>query len=295
MSGIGKVFGNLVGIVTAIGEGVSSIPNDLYHTFNYIHWQLTGDEGARKRTEEDLGYARWIKEGTQDYYNTYTNFNTSGFGNVVYQVANNIGRMAPQIVAAIITGGTSLSVTAANIISALGTTTYMATIPGTTANELLHDPNLKISNDWAGKDGEVGRWQVGAYVGGVLATEIISESAFAGKFIKFGIVDPDDVAVKLFSNKMAQTMASWALDAVGEGLEEVFAEIVEPMLKTAIIDKGDIGDVLASPDFNNILMAGLVGTLSGGIMGGAYRRLKASKTSDARAELGGLSLPQYSV
>ena len=295
MSGIGKVFGNLVGIVTAIGEGVLSIPNDLYHTFNYIHWQITGDEEARKRTEEDLGYAAYIKSGAQDYYNTYTNFNTSDFGNIVYQVANNIGRMAPQIVAAIITGGTSLSVTAANIISALGTATYMATIPGATANELFNDPDLKISNEWEGKDGEVGRWQVGAYVGGVLATEIISESAFAGKFIKFGIVDPDDVAVKLFSNKMAQTMASWALDAVGEGLEEMFAEIVEPMLKTAIIDKGSIGDVLTSPDFNNILMAGLVGTLSGGIMGGAYRLFEASKTSDARAELGGLSLPQYSV
>lgn len=295
MSGIGKVFTNILGVAAAVAEGVASIPNDLYHTFNYIHWQITGDEEARKRTEEDLGYASWLKEGYQTYYNTYTNFNTSGFGNVVYQVSNNIGRMAPQIAAAIATGGSTMPATASKIISALGTTTYMATIPGTTANELFNDPDLKISNEWEGKDGEVGRSQVGAYVGGVLLTELISESAFAGKFIKFGIVDPDDVAVKLFSNKIAQTMASWALDAVGEGLEEVFAEIVEPMLKTAIIDKGNIGDVLSSPDFNDILMAGLVGTLSGGIMGGAYRLVEASQTSGARTELGGLSLPQYSV
>lgn len=295
MSGIGKFFTNVLGVAAAVAEGVASIPNDLYHTFNYIHWQITGDEDARKRTEEDLGYASWLKEGYQTYYNTYTNFNTSGFGNVVYQVSNNIGRMAPQIAAAIATGGSTIPATASKIISALGTTTYMATIPGTTANELFNDPDLKISNEWEGKDGEVGRSQVGAYVGGVLLTELISESAFAGKFIKFGIVDPDDVAVKLFSNKIAQTMASWALDAVGEGLEEVFAEIVEPMLKTAIIDKGNIGDVLSSPDLNNILMAGLVGTLSGGIMGGAYRLVEASQTSGARTDLGGLSLPQYSV
>lgn len=295
MSGIGKFFTNVLGVAAAVVEGVASIPNDLYHTFNYIHWQITGDEDARKRTEEDLGYASWLKEEYQTYYNTYTNFNTSGFGNVVYQVSNNIGRMAPQIAAAIVTGGSTMPATASKIISALGTTTYMATIPGTTANELFNDPDLKISNEWEGKDGEVGRAQVGAYVGGVLLTELISESAFAGKFIKFGIVDPDDVAVKLFSNKIAQTMASWALDAVGEGLEEVFAEIVEPMLKTAIIDKGNIGDVLSSPDLNDILMAGLVGTLSGGIMGGAYRLAEASQTSGARTDLGGLSLPQYSV
>lgn len=295
MSGIGKIFTNVLGVAAAVAEGVASIPNDLYHTFNYIHWQITGDEDARKRTEEDLGYASWLKEGFQTYYNTYTNFNTSGFGNVVYQVSNNIGRMAPQIAAAIATGGSTLPATASKIISALGTTTYMATIPGTTANELFNDPDLKISNAWEGKEGEIGRWQVGAYVGGVLATEIISESAFAGKFIKFGIVDPDDVAVKLFSNKIAQTMASWALDAVGEGLEEVFAEIVEPMLKTAIINQGTIGEVLSSPNFGDILMAGLVGTLSGGIMGGAYRLAEASQTSGARTDLGGLSLPQYSV
>ena len=295
MSGIGKFFTNVLGVAAAVAEGVASIPNDLYHTFNYIHWQITGDEEARKRTEEDLGYASWLKEGYQTYYNTYTNFNTSGFGNVVYQVSNNIGRMAPQIAAAIVTGGSTMPATASKIISALGTTTYMATIPGTTANELFNDPDLKISKAWEGKEGEIGRWQVGAYVSGVLATELISESAFAGKFIKFGIVDPDDVAVKLFSNKIAQTMASWALDAVGEGLEEVFAEIVEPMLKTAIIDKGNIGDVLSSPDLNDILMAGLVGTLSGGIMGGAYRLVEASQTSGARTDLGGLSLPQYSV
>lgn len=295
MSGIEKVFGNLAGITTAIGEGILSVPNDLYHTFNYIWWQVTGDEEARKRTEEDLGYAAYIKSGAQDYYNTYTNFNTSDFGNVVYQVANNIGRMAPQIAAAVITGGSTMSAAVAKTISVLGTTTYMATIPGTTANELFNDPDLKISNEWEGKEGEIGRWQVGAYVGGVLATEIISESAFAGKFIKFGIVDPDDIAVKFFSNKIAQTMASWALDAVGEGLEEVFAEIVEPMLKTAIIDQGTIGEVLSSPNFGDILMAGLVGTLSGGIMGGAYRFVEASQTSGARTELGGLSLPQYSV
>lgn len=295
MSGIGKIFTNVLGVAAAVAEGVASIPNDLYHTFNYIHWQITGDEDARKRTEEDLGYASWLKEEFQTYYNTYTNFNTSGFGNVVYQVSNNIGRMAPQIAAAIATGGSTLPATASKIISALGTTTYMATIPGTTANELFNDPDLKISNAWEGKEGEIGRWQVGAYVGGVLATEIISESAFAGKFIKFGIVDPDDVAVKLFSNKIAQTMASWALDAVGEGLEEVFAEIVEPMLKTAIINQGTIGEVLSSPNFGDILMAGLVGTLSGGIMGGAYRLVEASQTSGTRTDLGGLSLPQYSV
>lgn len=295
MSGIGKVFTNILGVAAAVAEGVASIPNDLYHTFNYINWQITGDEEARKRTEEDLGYATWLKEGYQTYYNTYTNFNTSGFGNVVYQVSNNIGRMAPQIAAAVITGGSTMPAAVAKTISVLGTTTYMATIPGTTANELFNDPDLKISNEWDGKDGEVGRAQVGAYVGGVLLTELISESAFAGKFIKFGIVDPDDVAVKLFSNKIAQTMASWALDAVGEGLEEVFAEIVEPMLKTAIIDKGNIGDVLSSPDLNDILMAGLVGTLSGGIMGGAYRLVEASQTSGARTDLGGLSLLQYSV
>lgn len=295
MNGIEKLFGNLVGITTAVGEGILSIPNDLYHTYNYIYWQITGDEEARKRTEEDLGYATYLKSGAQDYYNTYTNFNTSDFGNIVYQVTNNIGRMAPQIAAAVITGGSSMPAIATKIISALGTTTYMATIPGTTANELFNDPDLKISNAWEGKEGEIGRWQVGAYVGGVLATEIISESAFAGKFIKFGIVDPDDVAVKLFSNKIAQTMASWALDAVGEGLEEVFAEIVEPMLKTAIINQGTIGEVLSSPNFGDILMAGLVGTLSGGIMGGAYRLVEASQTSGARTDLGGLSLPQYSV
>ena len=295
MRGVGKIFTNVLGVAAAVAEGVASIPNDLYHTFNYIHWQITGDEDARKRTEEDLGYASWLKEGFQTYYNTYTNFNTSGFGNVVYQVSNNIGRMAPQIAAAIVTGGSTLPATASKIISALGTTTYMATIPGTTANELFNDPDLKISNAWEGKEGEIGRWQVGAYVGGVLATEIISESAFAGKFIKFGIVDPDDVAVKLFSNKIAQTMASWALDAVGEGLEEVFAEIVEPMLKTAIINQGTIGEVLSSPNFGDILMAGLVGTLSGGIMGGAYRLVEASQTSGTRTDLGGLSLPQYSV
>ncbi len=295
MSGIGKVFTNVLGVAAAVAEGVASIPNDLYHTFNYIHWQITGDEDARKRTEEDLGYASWLKEGYQTYYNTYTNFNTSGFGNVVYQVANNIGRMAPQIAAAVVTGGSTMPATVAKTVSVLGTTTYMATIPGTTANELFNDPDLKISNEWEGKDGEIGRYQVGAYVGGVLATELISESAFAGKFIKFGIVDPDDVAVKLFSNKIAQSIASWGLDAVGEGLEEVFAEIVEPMLKTAIINKGNIGDVVSSLDFNNILMAGLVGTLSGGIMGGAYRIAEAVQTSGARTELGGLSLPQYSV
>ena len=301
LNGFEKTLGNIAGVVSSMGEGVLGIVDSLYNTFEGLRWAITGDKTARKHTEEGLGYMNWIREGTQEFYDMYTNFNDSGALNVARQVALNIGRMAPMILATAATGGlTSAGVissggAAAKAISIVGTAIYYATMPGDTIREILTDPNYKVSDEMFASGNEVGRSQILAYAAGSMAVELISESVFAGKFIKFGIVDPDDIAVKLFSNKIAQTVGSWALDAVGEGLEEVFAEIVEPMIKTAVIDKGNFGEVLSSPDFNDILMAGLVGTLTGGIMGGAYRIAEASQTSDIRTDLGGLSLSQYSV
>lgn len=301
LNGFEKTLGNVFGVLTAMGEGILGIPEGLYTTFEGLRWTITGDETARKHTEEGLGYMNWSRQGAQYFYDAYTAFNDSEVLSTVKEVAENIGRMAPNIAATILTGGLASAGwiaqggAIAKAIGAAGTALYYATMPGDTIREILNDPNYKVSNEFIAGADEVGRGQILAYTAGAMATEIISESAFAGKFIKFGVVDPDKVAVKLVSKKWAQNLVSWGLDAVGEGLEEVFAEIVEPMLKTAIIDKGSFSDVVGSIDMENILHAGIVGALSGAVMGGGYRIAGAAKTADVRKQLGNMGYTQYSV
>lgn len=303
-SGVEKVFSNIGGAFAALGEGIASIPNDLYTTFTGLAWTFTGDSYWQKKTQEGL-YD--IHGSMEEYYEQYTNFTRSDIGNITYEVFQNIGRMAPMIAAAIATSGVSAAgqaagwsakaIAAANAaIQVAGAVTYYATMPGQTYQEILNNPNYKITSDaWASNKGEVGRWQIFTYAMGSVAIEAFTESAFASKIFKFGIVDPDKVAVKMFSNRIAQSIAAFTMDALGEGIEEMVSEILEPMLKTAVIDRGSFSDVMASPNFNDIIHAGLVGALCGAIMGGGARLTGKIATREARAEMGGLSYTQYSA
>lgn len=303
-SGVEKVFSNIGGAFAALGEGIASIPNDLYTTFTGLAWTFTGDSYWQKKTQEGL-YD--IHGSMEEYYEQYTNFTRSDIGNITYEVFQNIGRMAPMIVAAIATSGVSAAgqaagwsakaIAAANTaIQVAGAVTYYATMPGQTYQEILNNPNYKITSDaWASNKGEVGRWQIFTYAMGSVAIEAFTESAFASKIFKFGIVDPDKVAVKMFSNRIAQSIAAFTMDALGEGIEEMVSEILEPMLKTAVIERGSFSDVMASPNFKDIIHAGLVGALSGAIMGGSARLTGKIATRKARAEMGGLSYTQYSA
>lgn len=303
-SGVEKVFSNIGGAFAALGEGIASIPNDLYTTFTGLAWTFTGDSYWQKKTQEGL-YD--IHGSMEEYYEQYTNFTRSDIGNITYEVFQNIGRMAPMIVAAIATSGVSAAgqaagwsakaIAAANTaIQVAGAVTYYATMPGQTYQEILNNPNYKITSDaWASNKGEVGRWQIFIYALGSVGIEAFTESAFASKIFKFGIVDPDKVAVKMFSNRIAQSIAAFTMDALGEGIEEMVSEILEPMLKTALIDRGSFSDVMASPNFNDIIHAGLVGALCGAIMGGSARLTGKIATRGARAEMGGLSYTQYSA
>lgn len=303
-SGIEKVFSNIGGAFAALGEGIASIPNDLYTTFTGLAWTFTGDSYWQKKTQEGL-YD--IHGSMEEYYEQYTNFTRSDIGNITYEVFQNIGRMAPMIIAAIATSGVSAAgqaagwsakaIAAANTaIQVAGAVTYYATMPGQTYQEILNNPNYKITSDaWASNKGEVGRWQIFTYAMGSVAIEAFTESAFASKIFKFGIVDPDKVAVKMFSDRIAQSIAAFTMDALGEGIEEMVSEILEPMLKTAVIDRGSFSDVMASPNFKDIIHAGLVGALCGAIMGGGARLTGKIATRKARAEMGGLSYTQYSA
>lgn len=303
-SGVEKVFSNIGGAFAALGEGIASIPNDLYTTFTGLAWTFTGDSYWQKKTQEGL-YD--IHGSMEEYYEQYTNFTRSDIGNITYEVFQNIGRMAPMVVAAIATSGVSAAgqaagwsakaIAAANTaIQVVGAVTYYATMPGQTYQEILNNPNYKITSDaWASNKGEVGRWQIFTYAMGSVAIEAFTESAFASKIFKFGIVDPDKVAVKMFSNRIAQSIAAFTMDALGEGIEEMVSEILEPMLKTAVIDRGSFSDVMASPNFKDIIHAGLVGALSGAIMGGGARLTGKIATRKARAEMGGVSYTQYSA
>lgn len=303
-SGIEKTLGNIGGAFAALGEGIASIPNDLYTTFTGLAWTFTGDSYWQKKTQEGL-YD--IHGSMEEYYEQYTNFTRSDIGNITYEVFQNIGRMAPMIVAAIATSGVSAAgqaagwsakaiAAASTAIQVAGAATYYATIPGQTYQEILNNPNYKITSDaWASNKGEVGRWQIFTYAMGSVAIEAFTESAFASKIFKFGIVDPDKVAVKIFSNKIAQSIAAFTMDALGEGIEEMVSEILEPMLKTAVIDRGSFSEVMASPNFKDIIHAGLVGALSGAIMGGGARLTGKIATRQARAEMGGVSYTQYSA
>ena len=303
-SGVEKVFSNIGGAFAALGEGIASIPNDLYTTFTGLAWTFTGDSYWQKKTQEGL-YD--IHGSMEEYYEQYTNFTRSDIGNITYEVFQNIGRMAPMIVAAIATSGVSAAgqaagwsakaIAAANTaIQVAGAVTYYATMPGQTYQEILNNPNYKITSDaWASNKGEVGRWQIFTYAMGSVGIEALTETAFASKIFKFGIVDPDKVAVKMFSDRIAQSIAAFTMDALGEGIEEMVSEILEPMLKTAVIDRGSFSDVMASPNFNDIIHAGLVGALCGAIMGGGARLTGKIATRKARAEMGGLSYTQYSA
>lgn len=303
-SGVEKVFSNIGGAFAALGEGIASIPNDLYTTFTGLAWTFTGDSYWENKTREGI-YD--IHGSMEEYYEQYTNFTRTNIGNITYEVFQNIGRMAPMIIAAIATSGVSAAgeaagwsakaIAAANAaIQIAGTVTYYATMPGQTYREILNNPNYKITSEaWASNKGEVGRWQIFTYAMGSVAIEAFTESAFASKIFKFGIVDPDKVAVKWFSNRLAQSVAAFTMSALGEGIEEMVSEIMEPMLKTAVIDQGSFSDVLASPNLKDILHAGLVGALSGLIMEGGGRLAGTIRSRKARAEMGGLSYTQYSA
>lgn len=130
--------------------------------------------------------------------------------------------------------------------------------------------------------------QAGASAAISAGAEILSEKLSGG--IKFGGKTLDDLLLKPLTDKIAnktwKALVNLGIDAVGEGLEEVFSSVLS-RLGTALYKEENLGEILASEEALNEYIESFIG---GSVMGGGSSLFKSANQS--RADSAKPKIPQ---
>lgn len=206
---------------------------------------------------------------------------------IVRGVGQGIGQMLPEVALALATGGSSAGVQAA----VKGTNLAMLgmSAAGTATEEALN-------TDIIDENGNVTRPSLDrAYLYGLAsgAVEVATEKLVGGVFEHVtgaGLTDGviNKISKKLAGNGRFAKVVEFALDVVGEGAEEMVSEAVGNTLKT-IYNSSDGKIHWGSPDVQDVLVSGVVGSLTAAVMGGgdvAVRNMsKSLSIQDSLADI----------
>ena len=110
-------------------------------------------------------------------------------------------------------------------------------------------------------------YQQGLYGAGSAAVEVLTEKMFDGLAGVYGAGVADDIVShmigKITDNRLGQAALEWAADALGEGLEEVASDAVNPLLRTIYNDMSVGESYRENLDWQEVGYDFLIGALMG--------------------------------
>ena len=186
------------------------------------------------------------------YETSYINDAPKWFGKIVREVPQAIGQMTPAIATSIATGGTSLVTTAGQQAATwapnvLSNATFFATAAGNSMEQALNEgATLDDATSYGLASGllETAVEQISGGIGGI----------GSGLFEKA----LPNVAAKIASKPLFKIATTF----LGEGLEEVASELIDPYLKRMTYDE-DAPLATFEDCFNSFVTGGLAGVIMG--------------------------------
>lgn len=244
-----------------------------------------GNEDLKQRasdwTARDLVGEMW-ESGRQkgldvDFEDSYINEMSETGQNIVRGVAQGVGQMLPMVAVTALTAGAGGAAAAAGKISAtaakgLAKAGQVANLVGLGASAAGTSTEQALNTDIVDAEGNVTRPTLDrAFLYGLAsgAVEMATEKLVGGVFEKFtGTGLADKVINKLSKSVKFGKVVQFGLNIVGEGVEEMVSEAVGKTLET-IYNSSDGKMHWESPDMQDVIVSGIVGSLTAAVMGGA--------------------------
>lgn len=244
-----------------------------------------GNEDLKQRasdwTARDLVGEMW-ESGRQkgldvDFEDSYINEMSETGQNIVRGVAQGVGQMLPMVAVTALTAGAGGAAAAAGKISAtaakgLAKAGQVANLVGLGASAAGTSTEQALNTDIVDAEGNVTRPTLDrAFLYGLAsgAVEMATEKLVGGVFEKFtGTGLADKVINKLSKSVKFGKVVQFGLNIVGEGVEEMVSEAVGKTLET-IYNSSDGKLHWESPDMQDVIVSGIVGSLTAAVMGGA--------------------------
>ena len=244
-----------------------------------------GNEDLKQRasdwTARDLVGEMW-ESGRQkgldvDFEDSYINEMSETGQNIVRGVAQGVGQMLPMVAVTALTAGAGGAAAAAGKISAtaakgLAKAGQVANLVGLGASAAGTSTEQALNTDIVDAEGNVTRPTLDrAFLYGLAsgAVEMATEKLVGGVFEKFtGTGLADKVINKLSKSVKFGKVVQFGLNIVGEGVEEMVSEAVGKTLET-IYNSSDGKMHWESPDMQDVIVSGIVGSLTTAVMGGA--------------------------
>lgn len=244
-----------------------------------------GNEDLKQRasdwTARDLVGEMW-ESGRQkgldvDFEDSYINEMSETGQNIVRGVAQGVGQMLPMVAVTALTAGAGGAAAAAGKISAtaakgLAKAGQVANLVGLGASAAGTSTEQALNTDIVDAEGNVTRPTLDrAFLYGLAsgAVEMTTEKLVGGVFEKFtGTGLADKVINKLSKSVKFGKVVQFGLNIVGEGVEEMVSEAVGKTLET-IYNSSDGKMHWESPDMQDVIVSGIVGSLTAAVMGGA--------------------------
>lgn len=244
-----------------------------------------GNEDLKQRasdwTARDLVGEMW-ESGRQkgldvDFEDSYINEMSETGQNIVRGVAQGVGQMLPMVAVTALTAGAGGAAAAAGKISAtaakgLAKAGQVANLVGIGASAAGTSTEQALNTDIVDAEGNVTRPTLDrAFLYGLAsgAVEMATEKLVGGVFEKFtGTGLADKVINKLSKSVKFGKVVQFGLNIVGEGVEEMVSEAVGKTLET-IYNSSDGKMHWESPDMQDVIVSGIVGSLTAAVMGGA--------------------------
>lgn len=278
---LGDVAKNTLDGMLKAGEGLLDFSASAVGMF--AGW--FGNEDLKQRasdwTARDLVGEMW-ESGRQrgldvDFEDSYINDLSETGQNIVRGVAQGVGQMLPMVAVTALTAGAGGAAAAAGKISAtaakgLAKAGQVANLVGLGASAAGTSTEQALNTDIVDAEGNVTRPTLDrAFLYGLAsgAVEMATEKLVGGVFEKFtGTGLADKVINKLSKSVKFGKVVQFGLNIVGEGVEEMVSEAVGKTLET-IYNSSDGKMHWESPDMQDVIVSGIVGSLTAAVMGGA--------------------------
>lgn len=257
MSGIER-FGHTLG--DFFGQGIGGMGKFLENTVDYFGTMFGADEDWIKRDWTQELFMDKLREGTKGSF-----LNDGKFGNMVQSSMFGLGNMLPSLALnAVPYVGGALS-TASFMVNAAGGSTENALQNGATRDKALLYGTLSGISEGAIE-------KISGGIGGVGKGIVQSVGKSAGKSaVAKGVLG----TAKKYTGRM-----------IGEGLEEVASDVIDPLLKATYTGKVDYSDISAG----SLAETFGVGAMTSGLMlGGQAMAHNATAANRVRTKLGELN------
>lgn len=231
LSGLEKTLNNIGGI---LGNATNDL---LFGTIEGLIDVTATVLGQTDFAKEDItGYSR-NRQKLQEFNRAYTDLDKKGIWRIANDVTSGLIKMAPLLLNTVAPG--------------VGSAIYFGSMAGNTAEETLKD------------NADIDYLSLIGYTGFSVGLEIATEKLSGAILGRGTAID------NLFNKAKGTTAGSWishiGLDFLSEGLEESISEFGNEVLHAMIINKDQ---PFAEFDMLDILYAGLVGGLIGGVSAG---------------------------